>query len=156
MLILFQIKKISTPYPPLHKQRLYKQISLDYHTLTTILYDYNLITSFSGHSYYLNLINKFSQQVYQINFQNRFIHLCLHQIMVFHWLFIFTFYWITYFDKKPCSLIGVFRSLHFGIKGLPIEQLHPSAVFLCWVLSSTASQNESTQTQGLYTRCICR
>ena len=44
---------------------------------------------------------------------------------------------------------------YFGIKGLPIEQLHHSAVFLCWVLSSTASQNESTRTQGLYTRCIC-
>ena len=44
---------------------------------------------------------------------------------------------------------------YFAIKGLPIEQLHHSAVFLRWVILSTASQHESTQTQGLYTRCIC-
>jgi len=43
---------------------------------------------------------------------------------------------------------------HFGIKGLPIEQLHHSVIFLCWLPSSTACQNESNQTQGLYTRCI--
>ena len=44
---------------------------------------------------------------------------------------------------------------YFAIKGLPIEQLHHSAVFLRWVILSTASQHESTETQGLYTRCIC-
>ena len=37
---------------------------------------------------------------------------------------------------------------YFAIKGLPIEQLHHSAVFLRWVLLSTASQHESTETQG--------